>query len=266
MPMVRPLARCWCVASPVSSAGLIARRRPRRVAAVLDEIALRLRRIEALARCQQRGPFAIEVDQLLGDRLALRRIGVQQVRRAAPAQHRRQLPAEIEAVLHRDVHALAGFRAVRVAGIAGDEHARQALPHSSFGHVIELVAQALADLVDRPPGDLLHVERMGIENAPRRRDQIVGRDVAIGDALVGAELVELDIQAKQIAALARNDDDAAVAGGLDQRLEADVGEIGDGEHVHHAPGVIGGVAVRARARSTCARCCARRRSPPRSAP
>ena len=93
-----------------------------------------------------------------------------------------------------------------------------------FRHVIELVAQPLADLVDRPPGDLLHVERIGIENPPRLRDQIVGRDVAVGDPLAGVELVELDIEAEQIAALARDDDDAAVVGGLDQRLEANVRE------------------------------------------
>ena len=37
-------------------------------------------------------------------------------------------------------------------------------------------------------------------------DQMVERDVAVGDALVLAELVELDIDADQIAALARDDE------------------------------------------------------------
>ena len=59
-----------------------------------------------------------------------------------------------------------------------------------LGHVVELVAQALADLVDRPPGNLFHVESMGLEDPPRRRDQIVGRDVAVRDPLVDVELVQ----------------------------------------------------------------------------
>ena len=44
---------------------------------------------------------------------------------------------------------------------------------SSAGTSSNLSQQALADLVDRPPGDLLHVERVGVEDALRRRDQIV---------------------------------------------------------------------------------------------
>ncbi len=126
-----------------------------------DEIALGLGRIEPFARRQQGGPFAIEVDQLLGDGLAFRRVGMQQARRAALPQHRGELPSEIEAVLHGNVHALARFRAVGVAGVAGDEHARQASGNVIGRHVVELVAQALADLVDRPPRHLLHVERIG---------------------------------------------------------------------------------------------------------
>ena len=46
-------------------------------------------------------------------------------------------------------------------------------------HVVELVAKSLADLVDRPPGDLLHLERVGMQDALRRRDQMVDGDVAV---------------------------------------------------------------------------------------
>ena len=115
---------------------------------------------------------------------------MQEARRAPLPEDRRQLPAQVEAVLHGDVHALARFRAVRVAGVAGDEHAGQALLDLLFRHVVELVAQALADLVDRPPGDLLHVERVGLEDPLRRRDQIIGGDVAVRDPLARVELVE----------------------------------------------------------------------------
>ena len=61
----------------------------------------------------------------------------------------------------------------------------------------------------------------------------------LADPLVRVELVELDIDADQIAAFARDEQDAALAGGLDQRLQADIGEVGDGKDIHHAPGLIG---------------------------
>ena len=173
--------------------GTVAGRGSCRVAPVPHKVALRLGRIEPFARCQQGGPFAVEVDQFLGDGLTFRRIAVQEAGCAALLQHRRQLPSEIEAVLHRHVHALARFRAVGVAGVAGDEHTRQTFRDIAFRHVIELVAQALADLIDRPPRNLFHVERIGLENAPRSRDQVIGREVAIGNPLAGIELVELDI-------------------------------------------------------------------------
>ncbi len=141
-----------------------------RVAPVPDEIPLRFGWVEPFARCKQGGPLAIEVDQLLGDSLTFRRVAMQEVRCAALTQNGSQLPAEIEAILHGNVHALARFRAVRVAGVAGDEHARQAFRGLLFRDVIELVAEALADLVDRPPRDLFHIERMRLKNAPRGRD------------------------------------------------------------------------------------------------
>ena len=56
--------------------GTVTGRGPRRVAPVPDEVTLRLGRVEPFARCQQGGPFAIEVDQLPGDGLAFRRIGM----------------------------------------------------------------------------------------------------------------------------------------------------------------------------------------------
>ena len=165
------------------------------------------------------------------------------MRRAAPAQDGGELPSEIEGILHRDVHALARFRAVGVAGVAGDEDAGQARCDLFRRHVVELVGQPLADLVDRPPGDLLYLKRIGVENPPRLRDQVVRRDVAVGDPLAGVEIGEFDIEPDEITALARDDDDAAVAGRLDQRLEANVGEVGDGKHVHDAPGMVGGIAA-----------------------
>jgi hypothetical protein len=88
-----------------------------------------------------------------------------------------------------------------VAGVAGDEHARQTFRDLPLRHVIELVAKALADLIDRPPRNFFHVERIGLENALRRRDQIVGRDVAIGNPFAGIELVPFAIEPEKIATL-----------------------------------------------------------------
>ena len=162
-------------------------RRSRGIAPVPDEIVLGSAGSNRLAFrgfcgcAEHAGPLAIEVDQFLGDGLTFRRVGMQEARRAPLPQDRRQLPAEVEAVLHGDVHALARLRAVGVAGVAGDEHAGQPLLDLLFRHVVELVGKALADLVDRPPGNLLHVERIGLEDPLRRRDQIVGGDVAIRD-------------------------------------------------------------------------------------
>src|SRR5271166_4981764 len=173
----------------------------------------------------------------LGDCPAFVRIGAQQLRRASPPQDRRQFPPQIEGVLHGDVHALPGFRAVGMAGVAGDEHARKTLRLRR--RVVELVAKALADLVNRPPGDLLHLQRIGMQDPPRRGDQIVGRDVQARDPFVLIEFLELDVEADEITAFAWNDQEAAFIGRLDRRLEANVGEVGDSQDIHDAPGLIG---------------------------
>ena len=75
------------------------------------------------------------------------------------AEHdRRELPAEIEAVRHRDVHALPGLGAVGVAGVAGDEHPRHGGARITRRDIVETVGETLTDLVHRPPGHLFHVE------------------------------------------------------------------------------------------------------------
>ena len=53
------------------------------------------------------------------------------------------------------------------------------------------------------------------------------------------ELVELDVDANQIAAFTRDDQDAALVRGLYQTFHADIGEVGDGKDIHHTPGLIG---------------------------
>ena len=102
-----------------------------------------------------------------------------------------------------------------------------------------MVAQPLADLVHRPPRHLLHIERVRPQDALCGRNELFNGDVARRHALVAVELVQLDVDAHQVPALARDQHDAAITVGLDERLEPDVGEVRDREHVHHAPRLVG---------------------------
>ena len=114
--------------------------------------------------------------------------------------------------------------------------------HLLLRHVVELVAQALADLVDGPPGDVFDVQRVRMNDPVRGRDQLVGGDVLGRQVLIGVELVELDVEADQVAPLAGDDEDVPLVGGVNRRLEADVREVGDRQDIHDAPRLIGHVA------------------------
>ncbi len=177
--------------------------------------------------------------------MALGGVGAQQFRPGTSVEHRGEFPAEVERVLHRHVHALAGFRAVRMTSVAGDEDARQSRRRLIRGHVVKAVGNALADLIDREPDHAFHVERVRAQHTLRRRDhRLLGVLVAKGVALVRVDLAEIDIQPHHVAALARDQQDVALVAGLDRGLEPDVREVGCGQHVHHAPGVVGEVAAR----------------------
>src|ERR1700756_3390323 len=106
----------------------VVRRGSRSIASVPDEIALGLGRVSPatvfMCRGEQRGPFAIEVDQFLGNGPPFRGVSVQQRWRAPLVQNGDELPSQIESVLHGDVHALPGLWTVGVAGVASNEHAR----------------------------------------------------------------------------------------------------------------------------------------------
>ena len=158
------------------------RRGSRRVAAVPDEIFLGLGGIGSvhlpMCRGQHLGPLAIEVDQLPGDGLTFCGVGVQEGGahrlRSTEASFQPRLKAScMETFMPWPAFGLWVWQASPAMNTLGS-----ALD-LFFGHVIELVAKPLADLIDRPPGNLLHLERIRLENAPRLRDQIVGRDVAI---------------------------------------------------------------------------------------
>src|SRR6516162_3018194 len=128
----------------------------------IDAVAIR-RRFQR--RAEHVGPLAVEFDQLLGNGMPLRRVGVQNLRYAPAPQDGRQFPAVVERVLHGHVHTLSSLRTVRMARVASDENVRQATAGLVIGHVGELVAQPLSDFVNRPPGHLLYIDRKGTEDA-----------------------------------------------------------------------------------------------------
>ena len=130
-----------------------------------------------------------------------------------------------------------------VAGVAGQHHAGKACGHFGFGHIVELVGQAVPDLVDRPPDHLFHIQLERAEDALCLGNDVVGVHAAVGRALVFAQVVELHIQAHQMAAFARQHHQDAVALRAHERLHAPVGEIGRGEQVDHAPGLVRRVAL-----------------------
>ena len=90
------------------------------------------------------------------------------------------------------------------------------IPILPVRHVVELVGQPLADLIDRPPWDFFHVEHIRIEYPPRLRDQVIDADIAACDPLAHFELGELDVEAEEIAAFPRDNDNGAIVGGLDE--------------------------------------------------
>ena len=87
-----------------------------------------------------------------------------------------ELPPEVPGVGHRHIHPLTGLGAVRVAGIAGDEYMRQPSGRLPGRHVVELVAQTLADLVDRPPADVPQLDAVRLQDPIRDRHQLL-RDI-----------------------------------------------------------------------------------------
>lgn len=93
------------------------------------------------------GELATEIDELLGDLLMFLGVGVQEFRLGRPAEDGIQLPLKVPGVVHGHIHALTCLGAVRMTGIACDEHRGKAGGHLCRRHVVEPVAQTQADLV-----------------------------------------------------------------------------------------------------------------------
>jgi hypothetical protein len=146
--------------------------------------------------------------------------------RAAALEHVAELPADVEAVLHGHVHALACLCTVRVAGVAGDEHTRRAGVPLGGQDVVEPVGEAVAHLVHAVPGDIADIEGVGLQDLVRVGDDLLDGGLADGAVVVLGHYAEVDVHAEQVAALARDQQDAAAVVGLDGALGADVREVG----------------------------------------
>ena len=116
------------------------------------------------------------------------------------------------------------------------------VPRSLRQDVVEPVSEAVAHLVDAVPGNVAHVERVGVEDLVGLGDDLLDGGVADRPVVVRVHFAEVNVHAEEMAAFARDQQDAAAVAGLDGALGADVGEVRDGEDVHDAPGVVGLVA------------------------
>src|SRR5882757_10423833 len=114
------------------------------------------------ADLRQRGG---EVDDVLADGVPFGVIAVQQRSASVTLDYLRELPAEVERVLHAGVHALTARGAVDVGSVTGEKHS----PMTVFGHlaVVDLeagdpVRSGDGDAADTFVDDLLQLRGGGV--------------------------------------------------------------------------------------------------------
>ena len=105
--------------------------------------------------------------------------------------------------------------------------------------VVEPVREPVAHLVHAVPGDVADVEGVGVEDLVRLVDDFLDGSAAHGALVVGVHLTEVNVHPEEVAAFARDQQDAAAGTGLDGALDADIWEVGDRQDIHDAPGVVG---------------------------
>ena len=195
--------------------------------------------VDAARPADRLRPTGVHRDEVLGDDLALLRVGIEQARGATALQDGGEFPPEVVGVLHRHVHPLAGLCGVRVTGVARDEDAGSTGADLLLVDVVELVGDPVADPVDRVPGNLADVQRVGRQHPLGPFDHVF-----LVQPRVRGDLAHVDVQAHEVPALAGDEQDVATVAGLDRRLEADVREVGHREEVHDPPGLVGAVPLR----------------------
>ncbi len=144
------------------------------------------------------GPFGVlhgETRDLVGDRLALAFVGVQDLFRRPPIQVRRQQPGQVHGVGDAGVHAVAGVGHPQVGGVAADEHPPVPEP---LGH--------------QPPADpVLIGQELVFEVRPHPQD---GADAAVAVHRREVPLVALEVVMDQPGLFAVDGDEVAGALGV----------------------------------------------------
>ncbi len=131
---------------------------------------------------------------------------------------------------------------MRMAGVAGDEHARCARPALVRQDVVEPVREAMGDLIHAVPGNVADIECVGVKDGVRVADDLFDGGAAHGSTVISRNLAKVHVHAEEVAAFAGDQQDTAACAGLDGAFCADVGEVRDGEYVHDPPRVMGLVA------------------------
>ena len=75
-----------------------------------------------------------------------------------------QFPTQIERIAHRNVHTLTRFGGMRMTRVSSDENARHVCLHFFQRHIVELISNAMAHLIDRPPCYLFDIQLEGKQN------------------------------------------------------------------------------------------------------
>ena len=88
-----------------------------------------------------------------------------------------------------------------VTGITRREDA--GLARRIVTHIVELVSDAMADVVDRPPDHFLDVKRVGLDDAVGSRDHVFLGELAVRGLFIGTQLVQLNVHPEHVAALSR---------------------------------------------------------------
>ena len=143
-------------------------------------------------------PFAVEVDEVLRGWLSLAVVGGQELLRRAAVEDVAELPPDIEAILHGDVHALAGLGGVGMAGVAGEEDARVLIV------VVEGIDEAVPHLVHGVPSDHLDVDEVGRVDLVSLLDDLLNRGGADLVVVILGHDAKVDVDAAEVTALTRD--------------------------------------------------------------
>ncbi len=149
------------------------------------------------------------------------------------------LPAKIEAILNRHVHALAGLCRVGVAGVASYENSWVLFVFLTIVDVVKLVGHPVTDFVDGPPGNVFHINSVWMQDCVGVANDFVQRSLPNGTTIVRVHRTKIHVEANQVATFAWNEQDGAAVMGLDGTFGANIWKICFNQYIHNTPCVVG---------------------------